>query len=334
MQREPRVSIIIVTFNSSRSIGRLIDGLFEINYPNREFIIVDNGSEDLTLDIVGAKFRGHNSQPKLLRLARNLGLSKGWNLGSTLATGEYLLFLDDDIVPTKDFLTNLVEYCESHDGNLGAVCSTQVSLDRRTVNDIGLLNLGRSVEDLKMRLELGDVEVAFPQSPILVRRKAWNEVEGFQIVNFYGDFIDADLGWRLWTLGYRVTNVADSVIFHKHDTLHTSFRYFHYKRCEYIMHIKNWQLRSIIYVVPFLLVGLVFSIRRERFWPETIRALMWVLKNLGGILQDRRKVQQARKLSDKQLAAVLWFFNPVPVLRQSQLRMLRRIRVPKTMPSG
>jgi GT2 family glycosyltransferase len=96
----PRISVVVCTFNGSRTIRECLEGIGELRYPNYETIVVDDGSTD------GA---GHLAAEYGVRLIRseNQGLSAARNLGWQSATGEIVAYIDDDARPDPDWLTYL-----------------------------------------------------------------------------------------------------------------------------------------------------------------------------------------------------------------------------------
>lgn len=103
------VSIIIPTFNRRHSLVRCLNSLQKISYHNTEIIVVDNGSTDDSVAILKKKF------PKvtIVKLPENLGAVGSRNAGIKLARGDYLLFVDDDNIVSKNFLNQLVNLAKS-----------------------------------------------------------------------------------------------------------------------------------------------------------------------------------------------------------------------------
>lgn len=87
----PKVSIIILTYNSEESIERLFESIIKFNKgSDYEIIVVDNNSEDETIRVV------QNSKFKVIENKENFGFAKGINIGAKEAGGEYLLFINPD----------------------------------------------------------------------------------------------------------------------------------------------------------------------------------------------------------------------------------------------
>jgi GT2 family glycosyltransferase len=96
----PRISVIICTYNGSRSIGDCLDGLLRLEYSNFEVVVVNDGSTDATAEIV-------DKYPVRLISTENRGLSSARNVGLEAATGEIVAYLDDDACPDPHWLTYL-----------------------------------------------------------------------------------------------------------------------------------------------------------------------------------------------------------------------------------
>jgi glycosyltransferase involved in cell wall biosynthesis len=92
-----RFSVVIPTFNSSETIKRAIDSVVNQSYPPHELIIVDDASQDNTLQIVKILVEPIKQFTiRLICLDTNRGPAHARNLGWDVATGDYVAFLDSD----------------------------------------------------------------------------------------------------------------------------------------------------------------------------------------------------------------------------------------------
>lgn len=97
-QQLPLVSIITVCLNMEKTIRRTIESVIAQTYGNIEYIIVDGGSTDRTLEIIG-EFRSHVS---LLISEPDQGISAAFNKGIARSSGEYIQLLNaDDYMPPE-----------------------------------------------------------------------------------------------------------------------------------------------------------------------------------------------------------------------------------------
>ncbi len=115
MQKE--LSIIIVTFNSAKQIGRLLDSIYkEKNKINLEVIVIDNQSTDDSALIA----RGHKIKPRFVQMETNAGFSIAVNRGLKEARGDFFLILNPDTVVVPGTLRKLLAFAKDT-SPLGAV---------------------------------------------------------------------------------------------------------------------------------------------------------------------------------------------------------------------
>jgi len=103
-----RISVIIPALNEEKVIGRCLESLQRLDYDLNEFevIVVDNGSEDGTVDAA----RTCAGELILVTLTREQGrVTELRNLGAASARGEFLAFLDADCLVPRQWLRSAVE---------------------------------------------------------------------------------------------------------------------------------------------------------------------------------------------------------------------------------
>src|ERR1051326_6967453 len=100
--RNPKVSVVVASYNGGRTLGACLDSLIKLNYPDYEVILVDDGSIDDTPQIA-TKY----PTVKYIR-QKNFGLSVARNVGIQAATGEIIAFTDSDCRADEDWLYYLV----------------------------------------------------------------------------------------------------------------------------------------------------------------------------------------------------------------------------------
>ena len=111
LRKNPKLSIIILNYNSIDYTLNCLRSLKSLYNPNLEIIVVDNASEEI------------NTQEKLSEISgiqfiqnkKNTGFTGGNNFGAKHATGDFLLFLNNDTIVKDDFIKNLMEVCNNSD---------------------------------------------------------------------------------------------------------------------------------------------------------------------------------------------------------------------------
>ena len=97
----PRLSVVVCAYQEQERIGRCLDSLAALDYPDLEVLVCDDGSTDGTLDIA------RRFPFRVLELAHG-GLSAARNAGTAAATGELVAFLDADAACHPDWAYALV----------------------------------------------------------------------------------------------------------------------------------------------------------------------------------------------------------------------------------
>lgn len=98
LEKYPKISVVVACYNGARTLKNCLDSLFQLNYPNYEVILVDDGSTDGTPQIARlySKLRYVRQQ--------NYGLSVARNTGIAMADGEIIAFTDADCRADEDWL--------------------------------------------------------------------------------------------------------------------------------------------------------------------------------------------------------------------------------------
>ena len=91
----PTVSIVMPAYNAAKTIAQSILSVIQQSYENWELLVVDDGSHDSTSAIV-TEHQNKDLRIRIIKLARNGGLSNARNEGCKEATGSFIAFLDSD----------------------------------------------------------------------------------------------------------------------------------------------------------------------------------------------------------------------------------------------
>ena len=104
------VSVIIVNWNGIYFIQKCLDGLRAQTCRDFSIIMVDNASQDRSLEIVQKKY----PEVKILAQSENIGFSAANNIAIKSKSTEYVALINNDAVPHPDWLQNLMDALENH----------------------------------------------------------------------------------------------------------------------------------------------------------------------------------------------------------------------------
>jgi glycosyltransferase involved in cell wall biosynthesis len=107
LPRYPRVSVVVCAYNAERTMLSCLASLEQLNYPDYEVIVVNDGSTDRTLAI------SESFAYCRIISQENKGLSVARNVGAEAATGEIVAYTDSDCVADPDWLSYLVGTMEA-----------------------------------------------------------------------------------------------------------------------------------------------------------------------------------------------------------------------------
>ena len=102
-----KFSLILVTFNRIKSLRKTLDSLsFSLEgFNNWELFIIDNCSNDGTIDYCTAKFKDSGRVKIISNGIRSAYVSR--NIGIKNSSGEYLMFLEDDLIIPRDWFSKI-----------------------------------------------------------------------------------------------------------------------------------------------------------------------------------------------------------------------------------
>lgn len=160
----PTISVVTICKNASRTIERALQSVTESNYPRLQYVVVDGGSTDGTLDIIG-RYRPHIhkfiSEP-------DKGISDALNKAIAITDGEYHITVHAD---DKLFPTALEQLGAAAAGNPAqVVCGSAAVVDGDVVKKVF-----RSQPKKLTR------KMSIPHMGALVRKQAWESVGGYDL---------------------------------------------------------------------------------------------------------------------------------------------------------
>jgi GT2 family glycosyltransferase len=210
-------SIIIPVHNKATITRQCLDALLAEpdDGLDREIIVVDDGSSDLTPWLLA----GYGSAIRVIHHETALGFAGACNAGAAAATGEFLVLLNNDTIPTSGWLANLVAHAVAHPE--AAVVGVKLLFPNDTVQHAGVVF---GLDLLPHHIYIG-FPADHPATAVsrrfqvvtaacaLFRRETWAELGGLDTA-YRNGWEDVDFCLRAGEAGHEIHYCAESVLYH------------------------------------------------------------------------------------------------------------------------
>lgn len=114
--RKALISVIIPVYNAECYIERCLSSVLENTYQNLQVLCINDGSKDCSGDLLN-KFAAEDVRVTVTH-TENRGVSAARNTGLSLATGDYICFIDADDWVHQDYFRILCEKAEAHHADI------------------------------------------------------------------------------------------------------------------------------------------------------------------------------------------------------------------------
>jgi len=219
-QSHPKVVIVIPTWNRSADLRECLSSLRQLDYANKQIIVVDNASTDDSVAMVQTEF----TEVELLALPENLGATGASNAGFERALAyqaDYVLRLDSDTTVDPALVTHLVAFAESTP-QAGVLTAKILFYDQpeviwslgaqRSRWTLGAINTGMFERDADHQSPK-EVDYAW-STGMLIRADFLRQAGGFDPA-FKVYYEEIDFCLRVQSAGYSVWLVPQAKLWHK-----------------------------------------------------------------------------------------------------------------------
>ncbi len=330
----PLVSIIVVNWNGLRLLEDCLASLERQTWKAREFVLVDNGSTDGSVECLSSWTR-RLGRAEGVYLTRNTGFCEANNIGFAKAHGEWIALLNNDAIAEPTWLEELVRHGDEG-ARIGMLGSKILLVEPHGVIDkAGHLiywdgqNRGRGTMERDVGQYERVEEILWPDAcAALYHRRLFEETGGFDGRFFaFGD--DADLGMRARLLGWKARYVPGAVVYHRHSATAGA-----YSRRKIMLVERNRLLLAIkSFPLPLLLQSPYWTLRRflwlayaarrkrgaaarfvaEQGWRRAALNIVWsyagAARLLPHALRARHQIRRSRRLSNRELMNLLRRFQ-------------------------
>jgi len=193
----PRLSVIMSAYNSERYIDESIRSILNQSFRDFEFLIVDDGSTDKTLEIL-KRYSSEDARVKVIRNKVNVGLSRSLNIGIKETRGEYVARQDADDISTPDRLNKQIEFMQSNqDVSVSGTFYSMIDKDKQP-----LYKFRMPVKDSEIKKWLKEVN-CFCHGSAMFKKKDIKEA------GLYPEQYECSQDYALWLTMSRTHKLAN-----------------------------------------------------------------------------------------------------------------------------
>ncbi len=296
-----KVSIIIANWNGRDMLERCLNSIFKQTFSSFEVVVVDNGSNDQSVEMVREKFKKVN----LICLESNRGYSEANNIGYSESSGEFIALLNNDIVLDKEWLKSALRCFEQNNEDLAAIATKIIQEhDHTKIDSAGFEFIAAgTVHDYKGRAVTDGLvnqrrEVFGPvASAALYRRSAIEKTWLFDN-RYFAYYEDTDLAFRLRLCGYYTLYEPGAVSYHLGSAtgkMHSPFHVRHARRNIEFLFLTDMQ--GYLFYKYFLIhwvyecLNFLFFVLKGRGW-SFLRGKFGALTSLPWLFKQRRDLRK------------------------------------------
>lgn len=280
------VDVITLNYNGKKYLKPLFDSLNNQTYESIRVTMVDNGSSDDSVEYVKKEFPWVN----VIESKVNLFFSRGNNLAISKTNGEYVFFVNNDIIVQPDAIKNLVDTLEKKGKyNIASVAAKMLLYKNKQVFDsVGVVmmsngspfNRGIGQIDIGQYDQVSEIFGAC-FGAVLIRRNVYEKTVGPLDNSYFGYFEDVDWSYRARIFGYKSYFCPSAVVYHDHSgtskKLGYEWKYYLIHRNFIKTIIKNFQFKRMIFKGGWKVLELINHLRKTKDKERRVS----VLKILG-----------------------------------------------------
>ena len=310
MNSKLTVSIIIPHLMGKNILDECIQSIItnthDIDY---EIIVVDNNCEDGSINYIVEKF----SEINVVKSQYNKGYAGGCNLGAQHANGEFLFFLNNDTIITKDCINTLIKTIQKNDKMASIQPKIKNYYNQNEFDYAGgnggyidylgyPFARGRIMNTLEEDLGQYDTEEKIfwaSGTGFITQKNIFNQIGGFD-ESLFAHMEEIDYHWKCLLNGYEIYSQPKSTIYHKGgQTLsYGSYKkiYLNHRNSMILFLTNNYKISigQILKRIILEKLAFVFYVIKLNFKGAAaiLHANVWLLFNINYLRKRKKNVQK------------------------------------------
>lgn len=331
----PQVTVVLPIYNAKNYLEQCLPPLFTMDYPNYDILVVDDCSSDGSTEYI----RQHYPQVRVIRLSKNSGPSKAFNVGIEAADSRYIYIIEHHTIVTTDSLSLLVNVmladahaaiCYSRQLNVYAENKIVVEGARQAHYIVNqhcerIILEGKTFSSQDQENIIKDLKKTGDQQPVnvsaagtisfLIDKEKLSSI-GYFDETFFIYLNDQELALRVRAAGLKCYYVPTSIVYHKsllHKMSEFNFRggktyparrTYYISRHRWLIILSHYSLKTIVFITPALAVyesALLAFVIQRRVFMSYVQSLFWLLTHPRTILKKRQYIQRLKCVKDSEL---------------------------------
>ncbi len=321
------IAVVVVNYNSGQYLTACIDSIYTQSEAADRVIVVDNNSDDGSVDLVSQKY----PHIQLIRESRNIGFAAANNLALELIDDcDWVVLINPDATASPDLIQLLRAAVEEHPEAQMFSCRLLDANDKLLLDGTGdryhVSGLGwRRDHGASVSRSRDITETIFsPCGAAALYNIQWVRRAGCFDETYFCYNEDTDLAFRMRLLGANCLHLDHCVVNHVGSGISGSdsdFTVYHGHRNLVWTYIKNMPQGMLWWYLPqhilLNLITIIYYSLKGR--PGVIFRAKWhAILGLPRVIRQRSKIQESRRIPDQQLRKAM-VTNPLaPYFRRDE----------------
>ena len=312
-KRAPQISVIIVNWNGKQFLDTCLSSLRSQTFSDCETILVDNGSEDGSVDFVRQQF----PEVRVISLNRNVGFAAANNVGFDYAEGPLIVLLNNDTKVHPDCLQQIYQGSRDFPKAASFACKMLYFDEPQRIENCGFdVSLSGATVDLG-RGDLDGTQWAQSRQVFgacggaaAYRRTMLQEIGLFD-PDFFLIYEDVDLAFRAQLNGFTCMYLPEAVVYHRYRAsigVSSPLQVFFSQRNTELVYLKNMPLPMLLKSLPQRImyeVGAAIYFTKSGSGRAFLRAKAHALRLLPTTWRKRQQIQRSRTASTADLVSLM-----------------------------
>ncbi|MDO4454146.1 MAG: glycosyltransferase family 2 protein [Eubacteriales bacterium] len=277
-EKKLMVSVVIPNWNGEKYLRQCLKSLRQQDFRKFEIIVVDNGSEDDSVDMMKRDF----PEVRILRMKKNEGFCRAVNRGIHAAKAPYILLLNNDTCAERTFVKEMFRGIRRHKNCFSCQAKMMQKEYPDLMDDAGdfYSALGWAFADGKGEPEWKhnrEKRIFSSCAGAAIYRKSILDKIGLFDESHFAYLEDLDLGYRAKRYGYENWFLPKARVYHVGSgttgSRYNKFKVRHSARNNLYVIYKNMPAWQIVWNLPFLIAG--FCLKGLFFWKKGLASEYW-----------------------------------------------------------